>query len=177
MIQYPKAFRSRDGRVVQVRPLAPDDLRPLLLFFTSLPEADRLHLRVDVTRRDIVERRMFPPAHWNVLRLIALAGERIVAEASIEHRTYGFESHVGQVRLIVAPDFRSTGLAHYLGLQVLAHGVAENLAKIEAHLMRDQPAAIRCFEKLGFEPEGTLEGFVKDIDGNQHDLLILALRI
>ena len=177
MVQYPKVFRSHDGRAVAVRPLAPEDLLPLLRFFTSLPEDDRLHLRVDVTQREIVERRMVPPAHWNVLRLVALAGERIVAEASIEHRTYGFESHSGQVRLIVAPDFRGIGLAGYLGLQVLAHGVAENLVKIEAHLMADQPAARRCFEKLGFEPEGTLAGFVKDVKGNEHDLLILALRI
>jgi RimJ/RimL family protein N-acetyltransferase len=150
---------------------------PLLEFFVALPEDDRLHLRVDVTRRDIVERRMFPPPHWNVLRLVARAGGRIVAEASIEHRTYGFSAHVGQVRLIVAPELRGTGLAHFLGLQVLAHGVAENLAKIEVHLMHDQPAAIRCFERLGFEREGALEGFVKDVRGGYHDLLILSLSI
>jgi len=177
MVQYPKVFRCRDGRAVQVRPLVPEDLVPLLEFFAALPEGDRLHLRVDVARRDIVERRMFPPPHWNVLRLIALLGDRIVAEASIEHRTYGFASHLGQVRLILAPDVRGTGLAHFLGLQVLAHGVAENLVKIEAHLMHDQPAAIRCFEKLGFEREGALEGFVRDVRGGYHDLLIMSLRI
>jgi RimJ/RimL family protein N-acetyltransferase len=160
-----------------VRPLAPEDLAPLLAFFAALPADDRLHLRVDVTQRDIVARRFIPPPHWNVLRLVALSGERLVAEASIEHRTYGFESHVGQVRLIVAPDFRGTGLAHYLGVQVLAHGVAENLARIEAHLMHDQAAAIRCFERLGFEPEGVLEGFVKDVHGNEHNLLVLSLRV
>jgi ribosomal protein S18 acetylase RimI-like enzyme len=177
MVQYPKVFRGRDGRAVGVRPLVPDDLVPLLAFFASLPEEDRLHLRVDVTRRDIVERRMFPPPHWNVLRLIALSGERIVAEGSIEHRVYGFEAHVGQIRLIVAPDFRGTGLAHYLGLQAVAHGVAENLAKIEAHLMGDAGAAIHCFERLGFEREGSLEGFARDVRGGDHDLLILSLRI
>jgi len=176
MIRYPRAFKCRDGRVVAVRPLTPDDLEPLLEFFAALPEKDRLHLRVDVTQRDIVKRRLSPPPHWNALRLIALSDSRIVAEASIAHRTYGFESHVGEVRLIVAKDFRRTGLAYYMGRQILAHGIMENVERVEVHLMDDQIPVIRCFEKLGFEEEGVLKDFLKDIKGNYHNLLIMSLR-
>jgi RimJ/RimL family protein N-acetyltransferase len=176
MVHYPKQFRCSDGRVVAVRPVTLDDLDRLMAFFAALPAQDRLHLRVDVSQRELVRERLSPPPRWNVLRLVAGHGARIVAEASIEHRTYGFEAHVGEVRLIVAQDFRRTGLADFLGRQVLAHGIAEDLAKIEAHVMADQPAVIRCFEKLGFERTGTLHGFVKDLAGKDHDLLILALR-
>jgi len=175
MVRYPRVFKCRNGRAVAVRPLSADDLHPLCEFFAQLPDEDRLHLRVDVSQRDLVERRMQPPPYWNVLRLVALDADRIVAEASIEHRTYGFESHVGEVRLIVATDFRRTGLAHYLVRQILAHGITEDLERIEVHLMHDQPAVIHFFEKLGFEKEGLLQGFVKDIQGNYHDLLIMSL--
>jgi len=99
-----------------------------------------------------------------------------VAEASIEHRSFGFSAHVGEIRVIVAPDFRRTGLAGYLCRQLLAHGIAENLEKIEARLMEDQPAVIRFFEKLGFQRDGILKDFVKDIEGHNHDLLIMSLR-
>jgi len=176
MIRYPKAFKCGNGKVVAVRPLTRDDLFMLCEFFGGLPAQDRLHLRVDVTDRDIVERRLDPPPHWNVLRLIALHGDRIVAEASIEHRSFGFSAHVGEIRVIVAPDFRRTGLAGYLCRQLLAHGIAENLEKIEARLMEDQPAVIRFFEKLGFQRDGILKDFVKDIEGHNHDLLIMSLR-
>jgi ribosomal protein S18 acetylase RimI-like enzyme len=176
MVRYPTAFRCSDGRVVAVRPVTPEDLDRLMAFFEQLPTDDRMHLRVDVTQRDLVRQRLSPPPHWNVLRLVALQGERIVAEASVEHRTYGFEAHVGEMRLIVATDFRRTGLAHYLGRRIFAHGIAENLERIEAHVMEDRPAVVHCFEKLGFERIGSLRGFVKDIEGVDHDLLILALR-
>jgi len=174
--RYPRVFKCGNGKVVAVRPLAPDDLFPLLEFFARLPAEDRLHLRVDVTDRDIVERRMRPPSHWNVLRLVALCGERIVAEATIEHAAHGFSAHVGEIRVIVAPDFRRTGLAGYLCRQLLAHGAVENLEKIEVRLMRDQPAGQRFFEKLGFQEDGLLRGFVKDIEGKNHDLLVMSLR-
>ncbi|MFH1144699.1 MAG: GNAT family protein [Candidatus Eisenbacteria bacterium] len=176
MVRYPRAFKCGNGKVVAVRPLARDDLFALCEFFAQLPAENRLHLRVDVTDRDIVERRMTPPPHWNVLRLVALGGDRIVGEASIEHRLHGLSTHVGEIRVIVAPDFRRTGLAGYLCRQLLGHAVTENLEKIEAHLMSDQPAVCRFFEKLGFQKDGTLAGFVKDIEGRNHDLLIMSLR-
>ncbi len=176
MTQDPRVFRCRDGRVVTVRPLDPVDLDPLWSFFLALPEEDRQHLRVDVSQRDIVARRMSPPPYTSVLRLVALSGERIVAEASLAHPTRGFEAHVGEVRLIVAGGFRRSGLAEYLGRQLLVHAAAEGLEKVQALMMEDQPAAMRCFTKLGFEREGVLHGFVKDVRGGEHDLLIMSLR-
>lgn len=176
MARYPRAFKCGNGKVVAVRPLAPADLFALCEFFVQLPASDRLHLRVDVTDRDIVERRMTPPPHWTAFRLVAAWGDRIVAEASLEHRLHGVSRHVGEIRVIVAPDFRRTGLAGYLCRQVLAHAVSEDLEKIEAHLMSDQPGVIRFFEKLGFQKDGILAGFVKDIAGRNHDLLIMSLR-
>ncbi len=176
MIRYPKVFKTRDGRVVLVRPATADDLDRLLDFFQRLPEEDRLYLRVDVTQRDIMVRRMNPPEHWSVLRLVPLFGEKIVGEAVIAHRAYGFESHVGEVRISIDPEFRRCGLATFLGHQIIAHAIVEDLEKLQAEIMDTQTPAIRCFEKLGFEKEGELKDFVKDIKGRCHNLLIMSLR-
>jgi RimJ/RimL family protein N-acetyltransferase len=175
MIRYPKVFRADDGRAIVVRPATADDINPLLEFFTSLPEEDRLHLRVDVTQRDVMRRRMMPQPHWDVVRLIGIFGDRVVAECSIARRTYGFQSHVGEVRLLVAPAFRGAGLATYLGRQLIAHAIMMDVEKLEAAMMEDDVRSVRYAERLGFEREGVLKNFVKDIKGNRHNLLILSL--
>jgi RimJ/RimL family protein N-acetyltransferase len=175
VIRYPKVFRVKDGRAIVVRPAGPGDLDPLLTFFNNLPEEDRMHLRVDVTERDVMKRRMLPQAHWTTVRLIGSFGDQIVAEASIARRNYGFDSHIGETRILIAEDFRSTGLAGYLGRQMIAHSIVMDLEKVEAHMMEDDIHAVRLAERIGFEREGVLKDFVKDIKGNYHDLLIMSL--
>lgn len=175
MIRYPKVYRAQDGRAVVVRPAGPGDVDGLLDFFNALPDGDRMHLRVDVTQRDVMKRRMMPQAHWRTVRLIGIFGDRVVAECSLAHRIYGFESHVGEVRLLIAEDFRSTGLATYLGRKILAHAIVMDLEKVEAQMMEDDIESLRLIESLGFEREGVLKDFVKDIKGNYHDLLIMSL--
>jgi RimJ/RimL family protein N-acetyltransferase len=175
MIRYPKVYRAKDGRAIVVRPASADDVTPLVEFFLSLPEEDRLHLRVDVTQRDVMHRRLKDQPHWEVVRLMGIFGNDVVAECSIAHRTYGFESHVGEMRLLVAPDFRRSGLATYLGRQIFAHAIMMDLEKIEAAVMADDAQSVRCIKQLGFEREGVLKGFVKDVQGNNHDLLMLSL--
>ena len=56
--QVHKAVTLRDGRSVAVRTLTKDDVDRSLAFFCSLPPEDRRYLRVDVTRRELVERRI-----------------------------------------------------------------------------------------------------------------------
>lgn len=175
MIRYPKVFRVKDGRTVVIRRSNPGDIDSLLSFFTTLPEQDRLHLRVDVTQRDVMKRRMMQQPHWTTIRLIGTFGDDIVAEASIARRNYGFQSHTGEIRVLISEDFRSTGLASYLGRQLIAHSILMDLEKIEAQMMEDDIHAVRLIERLGFEREGVLKDFVKDIEGNYHNLLIMSL--
>jgi RimJ/RimL family protein N-acetyltransferase len=171
VIRYPKVYRSRSvQRAVVIRPATSDDVEALLKFFNDLPEEDRLHLRVDVTQREVMKRRMSPSPHWTVVRLIGLFGDRIVGEASL------FESHVGEIRLLVAREFRGTGLASYIGRQIFAHAINMGIEKIEGQMMEDEEHSVRCLESLGFEREGVLRNFVKDIKGNHHNLLIMSLR-
>lgn len=177
MIRYPKVFRARDGRAIVVRPATPGDLDALVAFFRGLPEEDRLHLQVDVTQREVMKRRMAPQPRWEVLRLLGLFGDSIVGEASIARRTHGFESHVGEMRFLVAEDFRAAGLGSFLGRQLFAHAIVMDIEKVQAEMMEDDHPSVRCTEQLGFEREGVLKNFVKDIKGNHHNLLIMSLRI
>ena len=43
-----------------------------------------------------------------------------------------------------------------------------------ARLTVDQQAAIAVFEGLGFHQEALLKGHVKDLEGRQHDLVVMS---
>jgi RimJ/RimL family protein N-acetyltransferase len=46
--------------------------------------------------------------------------------------------------------------------------------KLIVEVVENQVAALRTFQKLGFQQEAVLRGHVKDIRGGRRDLLILA---
>jgi hypothetical protein len=71
---YPKTVRLKDGSAVVVRPMQADDLDRSHRFFLALPEEDRLHLRADVTDREILKIRMEnsdATLRWRLVRVEA----------------------------------------------------------------------------------------------------------
>jgi hypothetical protein len=71
----------KDGSEVLIRPLTEEDLERSLAFFTSLGEEDRAYLRVDVTKREVVERRIQAMETGMVKRLVGLVDNHIVARS------------------------------------------------------------------------------------------------
>jgi RimJ/RimL family protein N-acetyltransferase len=51
------------------------------------------------------------------------------------------------------------------------------LDKMIAEMVADQVAAIKVFEKLGFQQESRLANHVVDLHGRKHDLVILTTDI
>ncbi|GAG24318.1 unnamed protein product, partial [marine sediment metagenome] len=105
-----KVLRLRDGREVVIRPLAKDDIERSLAFFRGLPEEDRAYLRVDVTKRELVERRIREIDLDLAKRLVAVANEEIVADGAVELAGKEWTAHVGEIRLIVSRPFQRQGL-------------------------------------------------------------------
>ena len=82
--------------------------------------------------------------------------------------------HVGDIRVLVAPDMRGQGLGHILAQEALATATAMGLEKLTVRMTIDQQAAIAVFESLGFRGEALLRDHVKDRAGKRHDLAILS---
>ena len=68
-----KVLQLKDGREVVIRPLAKDDVDRSLAFFRGLPDEDRAYLRVDVTKREVMERRIREIDLGRVGRLVAVS--------------------------------------------------------------------------------------------------------
>lgn len=171
---YPKTVTLKDGRKVVIRPLEPRDEYTLKEFFLALPDEDRMFLREDVTKPEVVERFIRSLGEGTVYPLIAEYEGRIVGDATLHLNRYGWSRHVGQIRVVVAREFQRKGLGSALAKYIVRHAISLGLDKLVAEVVEDQTGAIRAFEKLGFAKEAVLKGHVKDIRGYKRDLVILA---
>lgn len=171
---YPKTVSLKDGTRVTIRPLSPRDEAALKEFFLALPEEDRLFLREDVTRPEVVEGFIRSLGDDTVFPLVAEHEGRIVGDATLHRSRHGWSRHVAQIRVVVARDFQHRGLGTALIRCLVRHAIGLGLDKLVAEVVDNQTAARRAFEKLGFVQEAVLKGHVRDIHGIKRDLVILA---
>jgi len=169
-----QTYRLSDGTEVLTRPLTEDDFDKSFAFFKELPEENRISLRVDVTDPEVVKTRLRCEGILNTFRIGAFVEDRIVGDGVLEWSDFGWMSHVGEIRFIVAQDFRRRGLASAIFRQLFLHGVREGLEKIETKFIQHQTAARKAAEKMGFSEEGILPRFAMDLEGNKHDMVIMS---
>ncbi len=172
--EYPKTVYLKDESSVILRPMIMEDEAALLDFFTSLSRADRLYLRDDVTNPDVIRSWATNIDYDKVLPILALSGDRIVANATLHRNPFGWMKHVGTIRMVVAQDFRGKGLARTMAAEVFQNALAAKLDKLVAEMLTDQHDARRVFSRLGFRDEAVLKDHVLDADDVKHDLLIMT---
>ena len=173
--QYPKDVKLDDGGACIVRPLSRRDSHLLYGFFKTIPREDRLFMPDDVTDKSVVEGLCKHIDTDREVPMIAETDGKIVGFASLYLEPERWMHHVGRVNIIVQPDYRRRGLALNLikeiGILALHTGYLEELT---ARCMDTQEGAVWMFENAGFVPRGTLPGQVRDLDGEIHDLVVLA---
>lgn len=172
--RYPRAMTLPDDTPVLIRPMVPDDGPALLQFFRGLPEEDRLYLNDDVTKEAVIQAWCRELNYDRVLPLLADVDGRIVADATLHQQPRGWMSHIGRVRVAVAPEYRRRGLAGVLVRELIEVAVDVGLAKLDAEFMVEQEAAMRLMEKLGFYRVAILPQHVWDLRGETHDFVIMV---
>ena len=171
---YPRTILLNDQREVELWPMTADDAEALLEFYRALPSEDLLYLREDVTKTDSMTRWVDGIESEQSWHLLAAYEGRIVADAELDHQYYGWSQHVGEIRLVVDPEFRGSGLSMRMGYEILAQAADEGLHKVLVQMAVDQQAAVGLFHKLGFEHEALLKEHVIDQHGQFRDLIIMA---
>jgi ribosomal protein S18 acetylase RimI-like enzyme len=170
---YPKTVRLQSGLAVTIRPMVKEDGDKLYAFFGRVPRADRLFLRDDVSRRDVIDAWAREIDYDKVLPLLAEVGEKIVGDATLHRRPGGWTSHVGKVRIVTDENYRGIGLGTVLLEEVIAVAKKAGLELLVAEVMANQTAALAAFRRLGFEKEALFSNHVKDQAGKSHDLVVM----
>lgn len=171
---YPRTVIVKEDREVEIWPMTADDAPALLAFYRALPPEDLLYLREDVTTPESMTRWVESIESEQGWHLLAGYEGRIIADGELDHQFYGWSRHVGELRLVVDPAFRGSGLSILLAREVLAQAADEDLHKVMVQMTVDQHAAIHMCKKLGFRHEAILTEHVQDQHGQLRDLVIMG---
>jgi GNAT superfamily N-acetyltransferase len=174
---YPKEVALKDGSRCQLRPLRAEDEPAFHEFFLAVPERERMFIKHRVTERAVIRDwcqnidlgRNFP--------LLSLVDGQIVGGSTLHQQLGGWRRHIGRVSVLVHPGYRGRGLARLLVTEIIDLARHIGLEKLEAEFITDQEAAIKMFGLLGFQKLVQLPDYVKDMQANSHDYLLMALAL
>jgi GNAT superfamily N-acetyltransferase len=172
--KFPKKILLKD-QTFMMRPLRREDEVEFHRFFLEVPEAERMFIKHRIVEPAVIREwcqhidlgRNFP--------LLALAGGRIVADATLHQQLGGWKRHIGRVSVLVLPQFRGRGLAKTLVTEIMQLARNLGLERLEAEFIGEQEAAIKMFALLGFSNLLRLENYVKDMQAISHDYVLMGL--
>jgi len=172
--EYPKEVTLRDGSKVILRVVVKEDEEALYQFFKGMSKEDRLYLRDDVANREVISGWMENIDYDKVLPILAIDGDKIVADATLHKNPHGWMRHVGEIRMSVAGSYRGRGLARIIAAEIFQQAVGFGLDKLVAEMLTIQKNAQRVFTRLGFKEEAILKDHGMDAAGKKHDLIIMS---
>jgi RimJ/RimL family protein N-acetyltransferase len=171
--RYPKEITLKDGARVTFRPMVRDDADRLWEFFRQIPSVDKMFFREDVDRREEVDRWAENLDYETILPILAFSEGRVVGDATLHRNRTGWKQRVGTIRILIAPDFRHRGLGTSMIRELRHLGEKASLHYLLAEVIEEQQAAIKAFEKLGFERMVVYRNYVNDQRGRLHNLVVL----
>ncbi len=173
---YPTVYLIEGGDRVTIRPMVPGDGDALLDFFRRIPEEDRFYLKEDVTSPAVIRRWAEGLDYSRALPLLALAGNSVIADGTLHRRRAGARRHIGEIRIVVEPEYRHQGVATALMRELITIAKDSDLDVLTFEVVADEQApAIATAEALGFVRLAVLPNHVRDIHGKPHDLVVLEL--
>jgi L-amino acid N-acyltransferase YncA len=171
---YPTTYLIKDNERITIRPMVPEDEDALLDFFRRVPEDDRFYLKEDVTSPKVMERWAQTIDYSRAIPLLAFMGDKVIADGTLHHRRAGARRHIGEVRVVVDPDYRNKGVGRGILHKLLEIAKEKNIEALMFEAVADkEEAAMRTAQILGFARVATLKDHIKDVDGATHDLVLM----
>ena len=171
--RYPKTVNCQgtDFELVVLDELEPATVKA---FTDKLSERDLLFLSRDIREPKVVEAWSRSLGEGDMVTIAAMRDDEIVGITAIVCDRLSWSSHVGELRILLAPEAREFGLGRTLIQESFLMGLDLKLEKLTVRMLLDQERAITVLEEMGFRTEAMFRDHVKDTDGKKHDLLIMS---
>jgi ribosomal protein S18 acetylase RimI-like enzyme len=154
---------------MDIRPLESGDEAAIDRFLDRIPDEDRTFFKEDVADADVRSAWFRPgPA-----RLLAVEGDAVLGYVAVVPLA-SWSRHVGELRVIVDPQYRGRGIGQALTRRAMLEALELGLTKMVIEVRADHESRIEMFRALGFVPEALLADHVRDHAGQLHDLMVLA---
>jgi GNAT superfamily N-acetyltransferase len=174
----PFSVTLEDGRTVRVRGILASDGPALEEFYGSVPPEELRDLDCNPRKLGVIRDWLEEGASPETLHLVAEGDEGcLVGHCLVQHPPRGWKAHQGTIRVVVRPGWRWQGLAGALIERMILLSLHAGLDLLVAELTPGQVAARSAFSRQGFHPRATLARFVRDAEGRDLDLLVLAREI
>ena len=171
---YPREVRVGGDRTVTLRLMGRSDRDQMVDFARTLPADDLLFLRRDITDPEVIDGWINNVEIGRAVTVLAERGGELVGYSSLWRDESFWGRHVGEMRVLVRPDYRGVGLGRRLSFDVFAIAKDLGLDKIIARMTPEQKRTRARLERLGFTVDAVLRGFVRDREGKPHDLLVMS---
>ncbi len=174
---YPKTIVTKDGTCVLLRPVVESDEEALNRFYAEAPKDEQWFLRDKLDDPETLRRWISNLDYSKVLPIVAVREDdgKIIANVRLHLHTAPCILHVGHLRIMVHPDYRSQRLGSWMILDCIKTAMDLGLEKLFAEFVSGvEDAAIVAAMKLDFTHEGVLKDYIKDKNGNYHDLIIMV---
>jgi RimJ/RimL family protein N-acetyltransferase len=174
---FPRDVRTDSGKTLNLRLMDASCRDELLAFARTLPRADVMFLRMDITDPRNIDEWIKNVEAGRTVTILAYDADKLAGWASVHHNEVLWTRHVGEIRTIVGVDYRGIKLGARLAEEMFAIAKELGLKKITAQMTADQKGARATFERIGFRPEALLADHVVDAEGHTHDMLIMSYDI
>jgi ribosomal protein S18 acetylase RimI-like enzyme len=175
--RFPKVVQLKDGTKATLRQLRRDDEKEFHGLFLSIPEPERMFIKHRVAEIETIRDWCRNIDYGRNLPLVGLIGGKIAGDATLHQQLGGWKRHVGRISVLVHPEFRGRGLARALISEIVEIARQVGLERVEAEFIGEQAAAIKMFALLGFSQLLRLENYVKDMQANSHDYILMGLEL
>ncbi len=172
---FPKELPIRAGQTCPVRPLESKDEMSLAEFFRAVPHQELMFIKHRVTDASVIHGWCQNIDLGRNLPLLAIDGPKVIALCTLHQQLGGWKRHIGRVSVLVHPGCRGRGLARALVTEMVDVARHIGLEKVEAEFMGDQTEAMKVFGLLGFSSLVRLHDYVKDMQANSHDYVLMGL--
>jgi L-amino acid N-acyltransferase YncA len=171
---YPREIEVGGNHTVTLRLMGKSDRDRMVDFARALPPDDLLFLRKDITDPEVVDEWIRDIERGRTVTVLGEKDDELLAYASLLLRETFWGRHMGEIRVLVRPDYRGLGLGFQLASDVFAIAKDAGIEQMIARMTAEQKRTRARLERLGFKQDAIFRGFVRDSEGKPRDLLVMS---
>ena len=171
--RYPRPIKLKDGDA-ELDMLLDPSVTEVHDFAAGLPDTDLLFLSRNLQEPKVLNAWRESIAQGDIVSVAATRDNKVLGTTAVVTDKLSWSAHVGELRILILPEARETGLGRELIQESFLIGLSLGLEKLTVRMTLEQEGAIAVFEEMGFKSEALFRDHVKDLKGKKHDLLIMA---